>query len=67
MVKLNIIQLLEKEGKSKYWLYNQIGMNHYKNFNNLINNETISIKFEYIDKLCDIFNCEIQDLFIREK
>ncbi len=66
MVKLNVIPLLEKHNKSKYWLYNQLGMNHYTNFNNLINNKTISIKYEYIDKLCEIFKCEIQDLFIKE-
>ncbi len=66
MVKLNVIELLEKRNKSKYWLYNQLGMNHYTNFNNLINNKTISIKYEYIDKLCEIFECEIQDLFVKE-
>ena len=66
MVKLKVIALLKKEGKSKYWLYNQLEMNHYTNFNNLINNKTISIKYEYIDKLCKIFNCEIQDLFFKE-
>lgn len=65
MLQLNVLNLLKKKGKSKYWLYNQLQINNYTNFNNLINNQTLSIKYEYIEKLCEVFNCEIQDLFIK--
>ena len=44
MIKLNILELLEQKGKSKYWLYNQLGMG-YSNFKRLINNQT---KFRHI-------------------
>ena len=32
MIKLNVLNLLEKKGKTKYWLYKQLGMS-YQNFN----------------------------------
>lgn len=66
MLKLNVINLLKQNNKSKYWLYNQLEINNYTNFNNLITNKTLSIKYEYIEKLCEIFNCEIQDLFTKQ-
>ena len=31
MVKLNVLELLEKQGRTKYWLYKQLGMS-YQNF-----------------------------------
>lgn len=69
MVKLNVIELLKQKGKTKYWLFNQlnnIGTISYTNFNNLIENKTQSIKYENIEKLCNILECSIEDLFTRE-
>lgn len=63
MVKLNVLNMLKERGKSKYWLYIQLGMS-YQNFNKMVNNETRSIKYETIDTLCEIFDCTPSDLFI---
>ncbi len=62
MIKLKVIDLLEKNGKTKYWLYKQMGMS-YQNFNKMINNQTKSIRYENIEALCDIFDCTPNDLF----
>ena len=62
MVKLNILNLLEKKGKTKYWLYNQMGMS-YQNFNNMVSNKTKGIKFETIETLCLILECAPGELF----
>ena len=62
MVKLNVLELLEKKGKTKYWLYKQLGMS-YQNFSKMVNNETKSIRYEMIDALCAIFECTPNDLF----
>lgn len=62
MVKLNILNLLEKKGKTKYWLYNQMGMS-YQNFNNMVSNKTKGIKFETIETLCLILECTPGELF----
>ena len=50
MLMLNILPLLAKKGKSKYWLYKQLGMS-YQNFNKMVNNETKSIRYENIETL----------------
>lgn len=62
MVKLNVLELLNKKGKTKYWLYIQLGMS-YQNFNNMVNNKTRSIRYEMIDTLCQIFECTPNELF----
>ncbi len=62
MIKLDVLNLLKKNGKTKYWLYKQLGMS-YQNFSRMINNETKSIQYENIDALCQIFNCTPNELF----
>ena len=62
MVKLNVLELLEKQGRTKYWLYKQLGMS-YQNFNKMVNNETSSIRYEVIEELCSLFNCSPNKLF----
>ena len=62
MVKLNVLSLLEKKHKTKYWLYKQMGMS-YQNFSRMVNNETKSIRYDNIEALCQIFECEPNDLF----
>lgn len=68
MVTLNVKKILETKGKSKYWLYNE--MNNlcnisYSNFNAMVEQKTSSIKYDNIDRLCMILNCEPKDLFTR--
>lgn len=63
MVKLNALNLLKKKGKTKYWLYKQLGMS-YQNFNKMINNETKSIQYENIDAMCNILDCTPNELFV---
>lgn len=63
MIKLNILELLDKMGKTKYWLNKQLGTS-YNNFIKLVNNETKMIKLENIEALCQILECTPNDLFI---
>ena len=62
MVTLDVLSLLEMKGKTKYWLYHQLGMS-YQNFSRMINNETKSIRYENIEALCQMFECTPNDLF----
>ena len=62
MIKLKVLELLDKNEKTKYWLYKQMGMS-YQNFNKMINNQTKSIRYENIEALCEIFDCTPNDLF----
>ena len=61
MIKLNVLALLKKKGKSKYWLYTQLGMS-YENFRRMVNNQTKSIKFENIEAMCHLLDCTIDEL-----
>ena len=63
MIKLDVLNLLEKKGKTKYWLYKQLGMS-YQNFNKMVNNETKSIRYENIETHCLLLECTPNDLFI---
>ena len=62
MIKLRAKELLEARGKTKYWLYKQMGMS-YQNLNRMLNNETKSIRYENIETLCLLFDCTPNELF----
>ena len=62
MIKLRVLELLQKNGKTKYWLYKQLGMS-YQNFSKMINNQTKSIRYENIETLCLLFDCTPNELF----
>ena len=62
MIKLKVLELLEKKGYTKYWLYKQLGMS-YQNFSKMINNETKSIRYENIETICFLLECTPNDLF----
>lgn len=66
MLELNVLELLKKKGKTKYWLFNQLDMT-YTNFNNIVTNKTKSIKYSNIKKFCEILECTPNDLFIDKK
>ncbi len=63
MIRLNVMELLEKKGKTKYWLYNQLGMS-YQNFSRMIKNETKSIRYDNIEMMCLLLECTPNDLFV---
>ena len=66
MLQLNVLELLKKKNKTKYWLFNQLEMS-YTNFNNIVTNKTKSIKYENIEKFCKILECEPNELFKKVK
>ena len=62
MIRLNILELLAKQGRTKYWLYRQMGMS-YQNFNRMVNNETRSLRYENLETLCRLLECTPNELF----
>jgi len=62
MIRLRVLDILEERNLTKYWLYKQMELS-YQNFNKMMNNETQSIRFENIEKLCRILECTPNDLF----
>ncbi|WMI81101.1 helix-turn-helix domain-containing protein [Anaerotignum sp. MB30-C6] len=61
-MKLRVLEILDSKGKTKYWLYKQMGMS-YQNFNRMVNNKTKSIKFDNLEALCQILECTPNDIF----
>lgn len=62
MVYCNIDKLLKINKKTKYWLVNQLDSD-YQTINKIINNETTSISFNMLEKLCKAFQCTPNDIF----
>lgn len=62
MVKLRVLEILEEQGKTRYWLNKRMEM-HYVSFKNMIENNTNSIRFETLDKLSTLLNVPVGELF----
>lgn len=62
MLRLRILEILQEQNHTKYWLYKQLDMS-YQNFNRIVNNETTSIRFEILDKISKTLSVPVGDLF----
>ena len=62
-VHFRIDEILREKGKTRYWLYMQLGLS-YQNFKKIVENETSAIKFENLKAICDILECTPNDLFV---
>ncbi|MGM9834505.1 MAG: helix-turn-helix domain-containing protein [Bacilli bacterium] len=56
MIKINLIELLKENNRSKYWLCQKMNMTS-RNLNRIIRGETTSISFKYIEEICTLLNC----------
>lgn len=63
MIYLNVKDILAKKNKSKYWLVQQMESD-FQSVTDMMENRTISIRFETIEKLCRILECTPNDIFI---
>lgn len=66
MIVFNIEDLLKKRHKSKYWLCQNMNITS-RNLNRVINGETSSISFKYLEDFCKYLDCSLEDLIKFEK
>ena len=66
MIQINVKELLKKQNKTKYWFVKQME-GGYQSLTRMMENQTTSIRFDTLEKMCDIFNCEIGDIIVRKK
>jgi DNA-binding Xre family transcriptional regulator len=66
MITFNIEKLLKQQNKSKYWLCQKMNITN-KNLNRIINGETVSISFKYLEDFCTYLNCSLTDLITIDK
>lgn len=62
MLRLRVLEILDEQHHTKYWLYKQMDLS-YQNFNRMVTNQTSSIRFDNLEKLSEILNCPISELF----
>lgn len=61
MIKVNIDRILEEQGKTMYWLA-QVTNLTYPTIYKLVANDTKSISFDTLYKICIALNCKIEDI-----
>lgn len=61
-----IDEILQAKNKTRYWLSKEAGVT-YPNIMKLCNNETESIKFEILEKICLALDCTPNDILQIEK
>ena len=61
-IQLRIKEILEEKGKTNYWLSQQLGM-CYRNYHNIVTNQTSAIRFDTLERLCEILDVPVGDLF----
>lgn len=66
MVEARLDDMLKKRGKSLYWLQKETGF-AYTTLWKLSTGKTDSIKFEILDKICALLDCEPGDILVRVK
>lgn len=62
LIEMRIEEILQEKGKTRYWLNKRMGMG-YASFKKMVENETNSIRFETLEKLCEILEVPVGDLF----
>ena len=74
MLKLNVLDLLENKGLTKYSLFNKLNnirarkgepLMNYTNFQNMIKQVNKSVLYQDLEELCEALECNIGDLLTR--
>ena len=65
MIQLKIKELLKEQKKSKYWFVKNME-GGYQSLSRMMNNQTSSIRFETLEKMCDLFDCEIRRYYCKK-
>jgi putative transcriptional regulator len=60
-MKITIDDVLNKRGKTRYWLAEEIGMRHH-NLTKICNDRTSSISFDVLERICRALQCTPSDI-----
>lgn len=61
MLVVTVDQVLDQHNKTRYWLSKRTDI-YYPSLAKLCNNETTSIHFDTIEKICDALGCAPSDI-----
>ena len=65
MIRLNVQNLLDSRNKTRYWLVKHMESN-YETVNRLCDNQSVALQLDTIEKLCKLFECTPNDLFVMD-
>ena len=63
MIEVRIAEMLEKRGKSRYWLAKQAGLSQ-PTISKLFKQETKGIDFATLERICEVLACETGDVIV---
>ncbi|SHJ65654.1 putative transcriptional regulator [Hathewaya proteolytica DSM 3090] len=66
MIKVKITDILEEQERSIRWLAQKCDI-HYSTVYKFCTNQTESVNFEMLDKICDVLHCKVSDVLERVK
>ena len=66
MIVIKIAELLEKKGKTKYWLAKQTGISA-NAIGKIVDSKTSSIGYDVLGKICQALECNVGDIIVYEK
>lgn len=66
MIYVKVNEVLKQQKKSKYWFIKNME-GGYQSLTHMMNNETSSIRFETLEKMCNVLNCEIGEILVIKK
>ncbi|MEI3355661.1 MAG: helix-turn-helix domain-containing protein [Clostridia bacterium] len=66
MIYIRINEILKEKKKTKYWFIKHME-GGYQSLSHLMDNNTTGIKFETLEKVCKILDCEPGDIIVRKK
>lgn len=66
MIYVRVADILKEKKKTKYWFIKNME-GGYQSLSHLMDNTTTGIKFETLEKMCKILECEPGDIIIRKK
>lgn len=61
MINVTLKELAEKNNYSLNWVATKIGIT-YSALHRFANNKTSSISYETLDKICELFDCDVCDI-----
>ena len=62
-VHVRVKEILTEKKKTKYWLVKRME-GGYQAITRLMENSTVAIKFETLEKLCEILECQPGDILV---
>lgn len=66
MIEIRLAELLEKRGKSQYWLANETGLKQ-QTIAKLFKRQSKKIDFETMNAICKAFECQLSEFLVYVK